>query len=199
MLSLAFLRALSTVSPKRRRISERILFKRRLWASLRWTQSFYPSPSTPVNGAIDLWPLHGAVFVVRATCQCRKSSKGGEGGACQLSLMEFCFLSYWWRIHPSSHQCVSVCTSALSSHSSGVLCMLLISQTIATYDVMLFRTICQQAPGRRDGRVPVESRRFRNKHTAGGLTRTQSKVNVKGMIRAVYGGFWKKRGNVLNK
>lgn len=52
--------------------------------------------------------------------------------------------------------CVSVSLSVRLFIPFSVLCMLLISQTMATYDEMSFRAICQKTVGVKKGRVATE-------------------------------------------
>lgn len=68
--------------------------------------------------------------------------------------------------------------------------MLLISQTMATYDEMPFRAICQQTLGMKEGRAAAES----------GVLRKTEEEGKRGKCKGrVYGQLENKRDNVCNK
>lgn len=72
--------------------------------------------------------------------------------------------------------------------------MLLISQTMATYDEMPLRAICQQTLGMKEGRVAAESVVLGKR-----LEKKEREVNVKEMTGIVYGQLENKRDNVCIK
>lgn len=103
---------------------------------------------------------------------------------------EICCLSHWWWLHPCAQHVLTFPCVYVYHCLPCVLCMLLISQTMATYNEMSFRALCQLTPGMKDGSGAGQRHVLRKK----------GEVNVKGMIGRVHREFkMKKMLHVFNK
>lgn len=96
---------------------------------------------------------------------------------------EICCLSHWWWLHPCAQHVLMFPCVYVYHCLPCVLCMLLISQTMATYNEMSFRALCQLTPGMKDGSGAGQRHVLRKK----------GEVNVKGTIGRVHREFKKKK------